>query len=819
MHVEPTMLDFTNTVHNITVDSVTFAGIIAESRLPRISSVNQVLLDNWSEYFFFLGSALLAYVLWKKTHYLTASVFLALGVAWVAFHAPVVDWLNSLGTDSFAETTTFDLHEAKFWLGTLRETLDPTVNPKVLVFYGLLAMMLVLVLTWVNRMLFRSYGSQPYVFIFVALVFIGGAAKGTVSGSLVEFFDNSQWYSEAQTNFDTPLPVLEDDPSPLNVVIYIGESISALNMGLYGYPRDTTPELSALAATDPNLLVFHNVFSTHTHTTQSLLEALSLGISAEESYLPINRRKRVSLADILLGHGIPVTLVSNQGQTGLWNLTASIVFGRSHQIFSSDTRLLGNMEHSHERPWDHEFFGENLSPLLASAGEGPNVIFLHSYAGHGPYLRFIPESFREPVDRSFQDRDFRASVGSSLNRLPEVEEYDSAVRYVDYSVAQSLRLLKRSPKPGVFVFLSDHGEAPYLRLGHDSSRFVHEMARVPFVIYFNEAARREHSHVYEKYINLAAAKRVSTLAQLPETLLDLLGMRLPHGHDGGLRLGVVGEAVEVPPILVRDTVDGLVHVSLGHDSSTPKSAVGWTREVADEATQIFVAARNEGNKARMVCYHGSNTIGTAVRGRLIANCLEVDLNIQTGGRLAIHDKERDDIGVEFGEIAAIAESNDLALWINAWNLTSSENCTPLLKRIKENGAWAHPILIEFSAPMADIGRLESCVSQLSTLGHLASYRLPKELVRGCVDSMGQGDAVEQSQHCRALAAHIESVHNRGIFSGITFDVSGLAAIGHVAVARELTWNVRGVSVSDLSRTATEKVKRVSVVNSDRNAVR
>jgi glucan phosphoethanolaminetransferase (alkaline phosphatase superfamily) len=97
----------------------------------------------------------------------------------------------------------------------------------------------------------------------------------------------------------------EETVNPLNVILYIGESTSSLNMGIYGYPRQTTPELSRFQAENDNLLVFHNVFSTHVHTAPSLLEALSVGIDFSEDFFPIKYRKRVSLIDLLNQVNIP----------------------------------------------------------------------------------------------------------------------------------------------------------------------------------------------------------------------------------------------------------------------------------------------------------------------------------------------------------------------------------------------------------------------------------------------------------------------------------------------------------------------------------
>ena len=60
----------------------------------------------------------------------------------------------------------------------------------------------------------------------------------------------------------------------MNLIVHIGESTSSMNWSLYGYFRDTNPRLMSLDENE--LMIFRNIFSTHTHTTPSLLDTLLL---------------------------------------------------------------------------------------------------------------------------------------------------------------------------------------------------------------------------------------------------------------------------------------------------------------------------------------------------------------------------------------------------------------------------------------------------------------------------------------------------------------------------------------------------------------
>lgn len=59
-------------------------------------------------------------------------------------------------------------------------------------------------------------------------------------------------------------------------MLVIGESTQRGRMSLYGYPRETTPELDALHKTDPNLTVFNNVVTSRPYTIEILQQALTL---------------------------------------------------------------------------------------------------------------------------------------------------------------------------------------------------------------------------------------------------------------------------------------------------------------------------------------------------------------------------------------------------------------------------------------------------------------------------------------------------------------------------------------------------------------
>ena len=220
-------------------------------------------------------------------------------------------------------------------------------------------------------------------------------------------------------------------------MLYIGESTSIMDMSVYGYPRKTTPNFDKLFSDEKGFLKFNNVFSTHIHTSQSLLEALSFWPNNNQDLLPIVRRQRISIVDQLNSLGVKTLLFSNQGSSGTWAQAATIIFQNAKSEFSTKNKSLGNMEITAERPYDHKFFNDTITPKLLDSLSQPSFVVFHSYAGHGPYLDNIPKDFRVKVDNFFNNQT-KFSIDGGLGAVGYVEDYDSAMRYVDYSVSNAI---------------------------------------------------------------------------------------------------------------------------------------------------------------------------------------------------------------------------------------------------------------------------------------------------------------------------------------------------------------------------------------------
>jgi glucan phosphoethanolaminetransferase (alkaline phosphatase superfamily) len=540
-----------------------------------------------------VGAGYLSIMLIIQRKWIAATITMIAGLLWLLYFPSIAYFIGNLGSDSFAEAKGFDHSEALFWISTVTHAIKPSPN-SALLFILYLAISTITYYLSTHILKRTALEKNRYVIQkWVAAALITCSLVFVFSESVWLLITNSNKLEAAKKNFENRIPDVHGSDRNIDMIVYVGESLSVFDMGVYGYPRDTTPHLSEMVRKNRNMLVFHNLFSTHTHTSLSLLEALSFPVDRSENYLPIIQRKRVSLVDVLRKGGVRTRLISNQGMGGTWGEASAIIFKNVDKIFNIDSHAVGNKKHLPEKPWGHIFFMKHLADDNNPANaEQPVVTFLHSYAGHGPYLEGIPEDFRKPVDNFFKLNAAKKIAELDIDVRDQVEGYDAAIKYVDFNISLIIDRIDKMKKPTVLVLFSDHGESVYTERGHDSSRFIHEMARIPFIVYFNDAAIKQYPDLYYRYRTLSETRETATLAQLSSVIADISGLRF-DGRDSNRYLSpLIGERCIHPPIIVREVKSGLTYVDLNKNKpAIPQNLKYQITDVTDPATAEFVRSR------------------------------------------------------------------------------------------------------------------------------------------------------------------------------------------------------------------------------------
>jgi len=778
-----------------------------------LGKISDVIVIRQSEYLFFIGTLIIFLMFLRDRKWISANITISAGCVWVIFHDSVTTWLYSLGIDSFSEARNFDWSEALFYIKTMQNIIHPNFTYKHLILFVIYIAVGIFIF-WLLTFIRKRYGFSkhrfPYITFLVGFVFITTSLNLVFKTTIKKFNDSVNTFNSTAANFQNLPPTLNFSNRGIKVVVYIGESTSVMNMGLYGYPRQTTPQLDDLFNHDNNFLLFKNVFSTHTHTSQSLLEALSVSANNDKQLRTIYSQKRISLIDILNKGKIGSFLYSNQGKTGTWNLASAIIFKKAYKKFSTNSTIAGSADDLIKKPNDDEFFEQNLEPSLQLLPSDESaVVFLHSYAGHGRYLDNIPESFRHPVDSYMDSLPSSAILGSKIGLAEGVDPYDSAIKYVDFSVSKTIEQIKKRKQPIVFLYFSDHGDSAYTGRAHDSSRFIHEMARVPFVMYFNDTAREKYPRLFDKYKSLSGTGNISTLAQLPSTIIDILGGDV---KNSSLPLpNILGASNDegIQPLVIRETDSGLIHINLNEIASKDDK----TKYINDNATDIFIASISNKNKSTKVCYANSDTFGKALRGTLVTDCLELKIAIDKNK----YHPEDEPMGAKIEDIVAITKKNNLAIWLDSKSIANSNECAELADFLITSNLTNKNVLLDFpeGIDLKDPGWGE-CSNSISQLGGHTSYNVPTNVLMACAQAIKSGFTTDNS--CQSLENDLRDAESSKLFTDFSFDYDGILAMENISVANKLNWNTRNVEAKTFSQIKPERFRMVAVNNNDPNGL-
>lgn len=735
-------------------------------------------------YFFFVAVTLLSLRKLSYGQWLRGLSWFALGIFWLLlFDSNIFYWISSLGQDSFAEAENFALHEALAWLYTLPSTFDYRLSVRRLILFFSISLVTFFILKRVARYLvsaLRPKAAAALLYSFAALLMTLSLVV-TSNNIFIAIQGTNDFISTVDKNFiawDRGPVVFGDGP---NLVLHIGESTTTMNMGLYGYFRDTTPNLSRLADHEERFLYFDNVFSTHVHTSPSLLDALSFSIVSEDQrQLPPEESKKLSIANLLGSSDIHQTLLSNQGRTGSWNLVSSIVLSSVNRKIYGDSEqpaVLGNLEPKNYKPKDDALFRQHFGSIATSMGGGSKkVVYIHGYAGHSPYLDFLPDEFKRPVD------DFFTTISSDTisdrpnlggKALIAVEQYDAAIRYVDHIIGERIDDVETLDEPYVYIFFADHGESVYTPLGHDSSRFRHEMARIPYIMFFNSAARAKYPNLFLKYSALAQSNSPATLSQLTSTLIDILNIKKENLASSLRVTPLIGQKTALSNILIRRVGKDIRYLPLSLDKKRIIASGDWV----DPDTMNFSFA-NDADINFKICHHAANSISQILRGRLTSDCLEMDLVISDNGDLEIFHPPSPSTGLTLGVVFQNLLAGVDDLWIDAKNINDPKKCSKLQEFLQEQSALPNNLLVEFpSSSAAALTELKGCFDGLKDLGVKRSFYVPTEIALACASRLREvGREPQKIEECVSLASILRKVEKSGFFSDLGFDYAARVAV-------------------------------------------
>jgi arylsulfatase A-like enzyme len=397
------------------------------------------------------------------------------------------------------------------------------------------------------------------------------------AGSGVEIVLETRGFEESNERdrafWGTPtITTARDAGAPL-VVVYLVDALRADHLSIYGYSRDTAPELARFAQ---EAVVFDQAIASSSWTKPSVASLFTSLLPRDHGCVEYYTALDPAL----------VTLAERMHALGY--ATGAVVANPLIQA--------KNMH------FDQGFdqFGVPPSPLRAEqavdaalsfvdARRGqPTFLYVHTMDTHTPYQppppfdrRFPP--FPEPGRSAAKPSDY--VVPLDLDRI--VGQYDGAIAYGDREFGRLVRGLRERGlyDRATIVFLADHGEEFLDHGGFDHGHTVfEELVRVPLVVKY--PGRREGGR--------RVARQVQLLDVLP-TILKSQGLPVPPGIAGRpLEESFSETGPERPAVFETKGPAGGACVSYGARASEAK----YIRELSLSDRELFFDLRRDPRERR-----------------------------------------------------------------------------------------------------------------------------------------------------------------------------------------------------------------------------
>jgi glucan phosphoethanolaminetransferase (alkaline phosphatase superfamily) len=300
-----------------------------------------------------------------------------------------------------------------------------------------------------------------------------------------------------------------------NVILIVSDALRADHLPIYGYARDTTPNLSKLAATG----VLRHSQPVHSVCSESVCGLLGL---AGSRYVHQFSNRMVVLQEVLSKHGYRTAMIMGGDHTHFYGLRD--FYGKVDSYFDGSMAAAGRYSN------DDRVVLEQVAAMPKFDGK-PLMLQVHLMSTHLLSRREDQFAVFQPSGSYFFMGNRTLGADGKTYEKP-VNYYDNGVRQFDFMVTQIIESLRKNGylENAVVAITGDHGESlgDHGNWTHQNSLYEEEL-RVPFLVasFGYRPERPLDKHPFPSQVDIAP------------TILEELGMPRPSSWTG---LPMQGEA-------------------------------------------------------------------------------------------------------------------------------------------------------------------------------------------------------------------------------------------------------------------------------------
>lgn len=293
-------------------------------------------------------------------------------------------------------------------------------------------------------------------------------------------------------------------------VLVIGETARKHNFGLYGYSRNTTPNLDTIS----NVIHFDNVYSNANLTSLSIPFMIT--------------RATPENVEVKFEEPAVITPFKEAGFKTYWLTNVPSGIGSVFGFYSGLADVYKNTSVSLDAlNYDARLIPE-LEQVLKDKTAQKKFIIIHTLGSHFRYNYRYPKEFEKFTPNLAKGLSIENSTEIS-NKDKIINSYDNSIVYTDYVLSQFISKLKSENAISYLYYISDHGENLY---DDSSNKLMHAYINptkyeieVPLIIWSSEGYKVQYPDK-KKTLYDARSRKIQTVNTF-HTLLDLANIYYP----------------------------------------------------------------------------------------------------------------------------------------------------------------------------------------------------------------------------------------------------------------------------------------------------
>jgi glucan phosphoethanolaminetransferase (alkaline phosphatase superfamily) len=289
-------------------------------------------------------------------------------------------------------------------------------------------------------------------------------------------------------------------------VLVIGESSRRDHWQLFGYPRETNPELTRIS----NLIPIPDMITSWPLTLGAVPQILTRKPPTDGN----KHWREASILRAMRESGFDTYWISNQYPVGFYDSPIAIYAYQAHHVAF----------YNHASMTTPGGYDEDLLKPLSDAlkeSQGDLFIVLHMMGSHTDYDSRYPGTFKyfQPTSSDAKGE------GTSYQRIGN--SYDNTIRYTDHVISSMISTLQGSGAITAMLYESDHGEdlaTPTCKLEGHGNGSIYDYQVPAFFWYSDEYAKAFPERVAAFRHN--ASQHLLSADTFP-SLIDMAGISIP----------------------------------------------------------------------------------------------------------------------------------------------------------------------------------------------------------------------------------------------------------------------------------------------------